>query len=108
MKNAIIEIDGKQHLIEEKKFYDFNHIKNKDKNILLLNKILSIYNTQFMLLGKPYLEKIQIKGKIIKHLKGKKLFIYKMKKKKKMRKKQGYRQKLTRVLIENIFYKYGS
>nr|BBC77482.1 ribosomal protein L21 [Nitzschia sp. PL3-2] len=107
MNNAIIEISGKQHFIEKNKFYDFNTIKNKNKKYLYLNKILFIYTTRFIILGKPYLEKVEIRGKIIKHLKGKKLSIYKMKRKK-MQKKQGHRQKLTRILIENIIYNYGS
>nr|BBC77693.1 ribosomal protein L21 [Nitzschia sp. NIES-3576] len=108
MRNAVIEISGRQHIIEKKKFYDFNNIKNKDRKYIFLNKVLYLYNTYLVILGKPYLNKVQIRGKIIRHLKSKKLLIYKMKRKKKMQKKQGHRQKLTRILIENIFYNYGS
>jgi large subunit ribosomal protein L21 len=45
---------------------------------------------------------VQIKGKILEHLRGKKTIVYKMRPKKKTRKKQGHRQELTRVLIEDI------
>jgi large subunit ribosomal protein L21 len=55
-----------------------------------------------ILIGKPYLESVQIKGKILEHLRGKKTIVYKMRPKKKTRKKQGHRQDLTRVLIEDI------
>ena len=51
---------------------------------------------------KPYLENINIKGKILEHFRGKKTIVYKMRPKKKTRKKQGHRQELTRVLIEEI------
>ena len=56
-----------------------------------------------ILIGHPYLEKVKIKGKILEHLRGKKTIVYKMRPKKKSRKKQGHRQDLTRVLIEDIF-----
>ena len=55
-----------------------------------------------ILVGKPYLEQVKIKGKVLEHLKGHKTIVYKMRPKKKTRKKQGHRQELTRVLIENI------
>ena len=54
------------------------------------------------LIGKPYLDSVKIKGKILEHLRGRKTIVYKMRPKKKTRKKQGHRQELTRVLIEDI------
>jgi hypothetical protein len=53
-----------------------------------------------VLVGKPYLESVKIKGKILEHLRGKKTIVYKMRPKKKTRKKQGHRQELTRVLLK--------
>ena len=55
-----------------------------------------------ILIGKPYLDKVKIKGKVLEHLRGRKTLVYKMRPKKKTRKKQGHRQELTRVLIEEI------
>jgi large subunit ribosomal protein L21 len=43
-----------------------------------------------LLIGKPYLESVKIKGKILEHLRGKKTIVYKMRPKKKTRKKQGH------------------
>jgi large subunit ribosomal protein L21 len=57
---------------------------------------------EIFLVGKPYLESVKIKGKILEHLRGQKTIVYKMRSKKKTRKKQGHRQELTRVLIEDI------
>ncbi len=55
-----------------------------------------------LLIGKPYLDSVKVKGKILEHLRGRKTIVYKMRPKKKTRKKQGHRQDLTRVLIEEI------
>ena len=55
-----------------------------------------------ILIGKPYLDSVKVKGKILGHLRERKKIVYKMRPKKKTRKKQGHRQELTRVLIEDI------
>jgi large subunit ribosomal protein L21 len=67
-----------------------------------LNRVLLANNDGEILIGKPYLDSVKVKGKILEHLRGRKTIVYKMRPKKKTRKKQGHRQDLTRVLIEEI------
>ncbi len=102
MKYAIVEISGRQFWIEIGKYYDFNRISTELGKQIILNRVLLLNNNGNILIGKPYLESVKVKGKILEHLKGKKSIVYKMRPKKKTRKKQGHRQKLTRVLIEDI------
>lgn len=102
MKYAIVEISGRQFWIETGKYYDFNLISIELGKQIILNRVLLLNNDGEILIGKPYLETVTIQGKILEHLRGKKTIVYKMKPKKKTRKKQGHRQELTRVLIENI------
>lgn len=102
MKYAIVEISGKQFWIESGKYYDFNRIPTELGKQIILNRVLLLNNEGKILIGHPYLENVKVKGKILEHLRGKKKIIYKMRSKKKDRKKQGHRQELTRVLIENI------
>ena len=102
MKYAIVEISGRQFWIETGKYYDFNRIPTKLGKQIILNRVLLLNNEGDVLIGKPYLETVKIKGKILEHLRGKKTIVYKMRPKKKTRKKQGHRQELTRVLIEDI------
>ena len=102
MKYAIVEISGRQFWIETGKYYDFNRISTELGKQITLNRVLLVNNNGNVLIGKPYLEAIEIKGKILEHLRGKKTIIYKMKPKKKKRKKQGHRQELTRIFIEDI------
>jgi len=105
MKYAIIEISGKQFWIETGKFYDFNRIPTELGKDITLNRVLLLNNEGDVLIGQPYLENVKIQGKILEHFRGKKQIIYKMRSKKKTRRKQGHRQELTRVLIENISIK---
>jgi large subunit ribosomal protein L21 len=102
MKYAIVEISGRQFWIETGKYYDFNRIPTELGRQITLNRVLLLNNDGDLLIGKPYLETVKIKGKILEHLRGKKTIVYKMRPKKKTRKKQGHRQELTRVLIEDI------
>ena len=104
MKYAIVQISGRQFWIEKGKYYDFNRISTELGKQITLNRVLLLNNSDTILVGKPYLENVQITGKILEHLKGKKNIIYKMRPKKKSRKKQSHRQQLTRVLIENIIF----
>jgi len=102
MKYAIVEISGRQFWIETGKYYDFNRIPTDLGKQIILNRVLLLKNEDNVLIGKPYLETVKIKGKILEHLRSKKTIIYKMRPKKKTRKKQGHRQDLTRVFIEDI------
>ena len=102
MKYAIIEISGRQFWVETGKYYDFNRIPTELGKEITLNRVLLVNNEGEILVGKPYLDTVKIKGKILEHLRGQKKIVYKMRPKKKTRKKQGHRQELTRVLIEEI------
>jgi large subunit ribosomal protein L21 len=102
MKYAIVEISGRQFWVETGKYYNFNRIPTKLGQNIILNRVLLLNNEGEILVGKPYLDMVKIKGKVLEHLRGRKKLIYKMRPKKKTRKKQGHRQQLTRVLIEEI------
>ena len=102
MKYAIVEISGRQFWIETGKYYDLNRIPTELGKEITLNRVLLVNNDGELLIGKPYLESVKVKVKILEHLRSRKTIVYKMRPKKKTRKKQGHRQDLTRVLIEEI------
>jgi large subunit ribosomal protein L21 len=104
MKYAIIEISGRQFWIETGKYYDFNRIPTDLGKQITLNRVLLLKNEGTILIGQPYLDSVKIKAKILEHFRGKKTIVYKMRPKKKTRKKQGHRQELTRVFIEDIMF----
>ena len=102
MKYAVVEMSGRQFWIETGKYYDFNRISTELGNQIIFNRVLLCNNEGEISFGKPYLKTVQVKGKILEHLRGKKTIVYKMRPKKKTRKKQGHRPELTRVFIEDI------
>ena len=102
MKYAIVEISGRQFWVETGKYYDLNRIPTELGKEITLNRVLLLNNDGEVLIGKPFLEQVKITGRVLEHLRGRKKIVYKMRPKKKTRKKQGHRQELTRVFIEDI------
>ena len=102
MKYAIVEISGRQFWIETGKYYDLNRIPTELGKEITLNRVLLVNNEGEILIGKPYLESVKVKGKILEHLRGRKTIVYKMRPKKKTRKKQGHRRDLTRLKVLGI------
>ena len=86
MKYAIVEISGRQFWVETGKYYDFNKISTELGKKIIFNRVLLINNNGEVSIGKPYVESVKIKGKVLEHLRGKKKIFYKMKKKKKVEK----------------------
>lgn len=105
MKYAIVEISGRQFWVETGKYYDFNRIPTESGKQIILNRVLLLNAEGQISIGKPYLDAVKVTGKILDHFRGKKTLVYKMRPKKKTRKKQGHRQELTRVFIEDIITK---
>ena len=70
--------------------------------LVKLNKILLINQEGNINIGYPCLKSITIKAKILMHTKGKKITVFKIKPKKNNKSKRGHRQKLTRLLIQEI------
>lgn len=104
MKYAIIEVSGRQVWVEPGRYYDLNKISTEKGTNIVLNRVLFANDTNRVFIGKPYLDNVQITGTVLEHRKGPKIIVYKMRPKKKTRKKQGYRQELTRVLINEITF----
>ena len=96
MKYAIVEISGRQFWIEIGKYYDFNRISTELGKQITLNRVLLLNDEGNLLIGKPYLDSVKIKGKILEHFKGKKTIVYKMRPKKKNKKKTRTSSKINK------------
>lgn len=103
MTYAIVEISGRQFWMEPLRWYDVNRIPIEVGKEIILNRVLlASENSGLVRIGIPYLNAVKVRAKILKHLRGPKTIVYKMRPKKKTRKKQGHRQDLTRIRIDSI------
>jgi large subunit ribosomal protein L21 len=100
---AIVQASGKQFWVEENKFYDFDKLPLDPGDCFALNQILLVNTDNSVAIGKPYLDtSFSVEAKVLRHVSGPKIIVYKMRPKKKTRKTFGSRQKFTRVLINSI------
>lgn len=102
MTYAIVEIGGRQIYVQPGKFYDVNKLEVSPGETVILNKILLLRKENSVTFGRPCIQSCNVKAKVLRHLKGAKVVVLKMKSKKNMRSKRGFRQHLTRLLIQEI------
>ena len=102
MNYAVIEINGSQLWVEKGRFYDVNKINCDIGSVIQLRRVLLINTLTDTLLGYPYVVGTCVVAIILKHFKESKIIVYKMKPKKKMRRKFGFRKEITRILIKKI------
>lgn len=102
MVYAIVELGGKQLWVESGRFYDVNKLNAAPGETILLNKVLLLNKNGDAIIGNPCIKHCIITAKVLKHFKDRKITVFKMKSKKNMRSKRGFRQNITRLLIEKI------
>ena len=101
---AVIKSGGKQHKVSEGEEILLEKISLDEGDVIEFSEVLAVNKDGNFNVGKPLLEGAVVKGKVINHLKTKKVTVIKMKRRKDYRKKQGHRQNLTKVKIESISY----
>ena len=99
---AIAETSGQQFWFEVDRYYDIDRINAKEKDKIILEKVLLFKDKNSITIGKPYIKDAKIELEVISHKRDKKILVYKMRPKKKTRRKMGHRQELTRVMVKSI------
>ena len=102
MTYAIVEAGGTQIRVEPGRFYDINLLSADPDSSYTIDKVLLVNNEGEVTVGRPFIEGATVEGTVMRHRRGKKVLVYKMKPKKKTRKKRGHRQELTRLMIDSI------
>jgi len=102
MSYAIIETGGKQLRVEPGRFYDIELLHVEPDTDITIDKVLFVQNDGDVTIGQPFIEGATVEGTVMRHRRGKKVIVYKMKPKKKTRKKRGHRQEITRLMIDSI------
>lgn len=98
---AIIETGGKQVRVQVGQEIYVEKLDAEADSTVTFDKVLSVSGDK-TLVGTPYVAGARVEGKVLKHGRGKKIIVFKYKKRKDYRRKQGHRQAYTKVLIETI------
>ena len=99
---AIVEIAGQQFkVVKDQKVFVHRLATEEGKNVSFDN-VLLIGDGNNITVGAPAIDGAQVGAKVLKHLKGDKVIVFKKKRRKGYRKKNGHRQALSEIVIESI------
>ena len=100
---AVIETGGKQYRVKEGDVIAVEKMEANEGEKVSFDKVLMIgRDDSTVSFGTPYLENAKVEAQVLKQGKGRKIIVFKYKKRKNYRKKKGHRQLLTLVKIEKI------
>lgn len=99
---AIVEIAGQQFKVsKDQKVYVHRLAAEEGANVTF-DKVFLVDNEGSITLGAPAITGASVGAKVLKHLKGDKVIVFKKKRRKGYKKKNGHRQALTQIVIEGI------
>ena len=99
---AILNIDGRQLKVEKNQEFYINKIQGKEGDKLTLDTISLIQDEKIIKTGTPLVKDAQIKISILEQTKGEKIIVFKKKRRKGYKVKNGHRQMLTKIKIDSI------
>lgn len=104
---AIVEIAGQQFKVAKDQKVYVNRLAGEEGDSISFDKVLLTADGDNVTVGAPAIEGALVGAKINRHLKGDKVIVFKKKRRKGYRVKNGHRQALTEILIEGIDLKGG-
>ena len=99
---AIVEIAGHQFKVEKDQKVFVNRLTSEEGKQVAFDNVLLVADGDKVTVGAPAIGGAQVSAKVLKHLKGDKVIVFKKKRRKGYRVKNGHRQSLTEIQIENI------
>ena len=100
--NAIVKISGKQFKVAKDTKLFVNRIDAKEGSKVSFDDVLLIDNGSKVIVGNPVVKDASVEAKVLKHLKDDKVIVFKKKRRKGYRVKNGHRQSLTEIIIEKV------
>ena len=100
---AIVEMGGRQFKVEVGQEIFVNRLPAAKDETVEFNKVLLIDNDGSIKVGSPYIDGAMVKATVLDDsCKGKKVVVFKKKRRKGYQKKNGHRQYLSLIKIESI------
>ena len=99
---AIVEISGKQFKVEKKQKLFVNRLDVAEGKKISFDNVLMINDGSKSSVGTPNVSGVQVDAKVLKHLKSDKVIIFKKKRRKGYKVRNGHRQAITEIEISDI------
>ena len=102
---AIVEMAGQQFKVAKDQKVYVHRLQEDEGKKVIFDKVLLLEDGGNVTIGAPVIEGAAVEAKVVKHLKGDKVIVFKKKRRKGYRKKNGHRQYLTEIVVEGIVAK---
>ena len=99
---AVVEIAGQQFKVEKDQKVFVHRLQTEEGKKVAFDNVLLLADGDKVTVGAPVIDGAQVGAKVLKHLKGDKVIVFKKKRRKGFRVKNGHRQSLTEIQIDNI------
>ena len=99
---AIVDIAGQQFRVEKDKKVFVHRLSAEEGSSLAFEKVLLVDDGGAVRIGAPYVDGASVTATVLAHLKGEKVIVFKKKRRKGYKKKNGHRQYLTQIQINEI------
>ncbi|GAB4256791.1 MAG: 50S ribosomal protein L21 [Deferrisomatales bacterium] len=99
---AVVKTGGKQYKVSEGDFFKVEKLPGEVGGEVVFDQVLLVSKDGEVQLGRPLVEGARVKGTIVEQGREKKIIVFKMKRRKGYRRKQGHRQYYTGVKVDSI------
>jgi large subunit ribosomal protein L21 len=99
---AIVNIQGQQFKVVKDQTIFVHRLPNAEGETLETSEILLVDSAGAIQVGAPHVAGAKVTYKVLSHLKGDKVIVFKKKRRKGYKKKNGHRQQFSKIQIESI------
>ncbi len=99
---AVVDTGGKQYKVRKGEVFRVEKLPGEVGAPVAFDKVLMVSDGQEVQVGQPVLDGMAVEGHIVEQGKAKKILVFKYKRRKRYRRKQGHRQPYTAVKIDRI------
>jgi large subunit ribosomal protein L21 len=99
---AIVNTGGKQYKIRQGDILRIEKIPGELGSPVSFDRVLMFSDGENIRIGQPVLDDVAVNGHIVEQGKSKKIIVFKYKRRKRYRRKQGHRQPFTTIKIDSI------
>lgn len=99
---AVVEIAGKQFKVAENQSLFVHRLEAAEGDKVSFDRVLLVENNGKTQVGAPVISGSSVEAKVLSHVKGDKVLVFKKKRRKGYAVKRGHRQQFTKIQIESI------
>ena len=99
---AVVNSGGKQYKVQKGEVLKVEKISGDVGNAVTFDRVLMFSDGENVSIGQPVLDGVSVEGHIVEQGKAKKIIVFKYKRRKRFRRKNGHRQEFTAVQIDSI------